>query len=171
MLHFARYLNPELRHDTPLCRYCFNTLGRLYRFKIKNALKHNNDKKPATSISDVISSQRPELISSSNPTATTSTTAAANPPPVPVHTNPSEERMPTTRAAAAEKRKHYNPPPAAQQESNSSYVSDDDDRNSNLSLNAVNCTRLPHIQPIPKRRTVHLNKEAMAIYLAGTTGG
>ncbi|XP_034658166.1 uncharacterized protein LOC117894949 [Drosophila subobscura] len=179
MLRFARYINTELRHDTKICLDCFKTLRRLYESKVSRALMHQK-KNQAESISDVSSSQRQDLTSSSNASSTTSiltirrrlrtTASAAKPPtPVPVHTSSSEDNMPTTSAAAAGKRKRPNPPPAAQ---NTSIVSDDNDPNSNLSLNAVNGTRLPHIQPIPKRRqTVHLNKTAMDIYLAGTTGG
>ncbi|SPP76187.1 uncharacterized protein LOC117579313 [Drosophila guanche] len=169
MLRFARYINPELRVDTPICLDCFKILERLYRSKVSHALRHKK-KNQAESISDVSSSQRQDLTSFLDPSSTTSiptirrrvtTSASAS--------SSSENNMPTTSAAAAEKRKRPNPPPAAQ---NTSIVSDDDDPNSNLSLNAVNGTRLPHIQPIPKRRqTVHLNKTAMEIYLAGTTGG
>ncbi|XP_022213792.2 uncharacterized protein LOC111068559 [Drosophila obscura] len=182
VLHFAQQINSELRPDMPLCQVCYDKLEEIYKYKAYNARQHQK-RKQAESVSDVSSSQRQANSSDNSSTTSTSvprrlataTAAIRRPTPVPVLTTLSEDNMPTTSAAAAEKRKRSNPPPATQhvtQSSQSSYVSDDDDPNSNLSLNAVNGTRLPHIQPIPRRRpTVHLNKEAMDIYLAGTTGG
>ncbi|XP_052844621.1 uncharacterized protein LOC128257589 [Drosophila gunungcola] len=200
LLRFAKKLSSELIEGSLLCRSCYSSLVRLYNVKNDHAKQHALNRE-AESISDASSSQRvnssqdsgsavsvipagrskstlPECIdqplirsdtSSENPTADLSIS--------------SSDDRPTTSAAAAKKRQRQaekthkapspkRPRPVLVSPSTDTSISDDYDANSNLSLNAVNGTRLPHIQPIPKRRqVVHPNKKAMDIYLAGTTGG
>ncbi|XP_016986880.1 uncharacterized protein LOC108049963 [Drosophila rhopaloa] len=164
LIKFGQRINPELISQ-PLCLSCYQNLVKLYNFKNNNAKRHLERKRLAA----LIASESSSLTSSQSDGSTAGGSTVA--PRVPLSS--SEDDGPTTSAAAAAKRARREQQGAESEPSeNTSYFSDADDPNSNLSLNAVNGTRLPHIQPIPRRRQfVHLNKEAMDIYLAGTTGG
>ncbi|XP_017082845.1 uncharacterized protein LOC108115783 [Drosophila eugracilis] len=153
LLKFGQRINSELRSQ-PLCMSCYKNLISLYRIKNNNAKRHKEFRN-APSVSSVSSSRSQTSDTSAGATsvAPASTRAATT-----TSSEDNDDRQ-TTSAAAAAKR--------ARRE-----LMSEDDSNSDLSLNAVNGTRLPNIQPIPRRRQfVHLNKEAMEIYLAGTTGG
>ncbi|KAH8373475.1 hypothetical protein KR009_010544 [Drosophila setifemur] len=172
LLDFARKINPEVREGTLICLECFQMLKKIFGIKVGNARRL---KKQADSISDASSSQQQSaLLSSLVPSAVTSTvTLRRNPsPPSPASTSSNYDRPLSADKEVRQETKPQGAAPPSTSPDSSHPVSDDDDPNSNLSLNAVNGTRLPHIQPIPRRRqTVHLNKQAMDIYLAGTTGG
>ncbi|XP_041564057.1 uncharacterized protein LOC108135488 [Drosophila elegans] len=202
LLRFAKKLSSELMEGSLLCRTCYSSLVRFYNVKNDHAKQHalnreaesisdvsssqriNSSQDSGSAVSVIPAegskSNLPDGIdqpliwsdtSSENPTADVSI--------------PSSDDRPTTSAAAAKKRQrqaeniHKAPSPkrsrpvlVSPNTDTDTSISDDYDANSNLSLNAVNGTRLPHIQPIPKRRqVVHPNKKAMDIYLAGTTGG
>ncbi|KAH8339136.1 hypothetical protein KR074_005272 [Drosophila pseudoananassae] len=192
LLSFARKINPEIREGTLLCLKCYIGLEKIFHNKLRSKRQHEMKKNATGStISDVSNSQSIQLSSSegSSTTAVRATaqqvithssegSAAAVRSPSPESSRSSDR--PTTSAAAAARRKRKSDEQGTPQFSNLAKRTrplpdpndSDDDPNSNLSLNAVNGTRLPHIQPIPKRRqTVILNKAAMDIYLAGTTGG
>lgn len=190
LLSFAKKINPEIREGTLLCLKCYIGLEKIFHNKLRSKRQHEV-KKNATgsSISDVSNSQSIQTSSSEGSstaavqaiaqqviTGSSESSVVAVPSPSPESSRSSDR--PTTSAAAAARRKRKSDEQAAA--GNTSKRSrpppdptdSDDDPNSNLSLNAVNGTRLPHIQPIPKRRpTIILNKAVMDIYLAGTTGG
>ncbi|KAH8400478.1 hypothetical protein KR222_001083 [Zaprionus bogoriensis] len=160
MLNFARKINPELRRSTLICGACFETLEKIYQLKLKNAVQHHRARKRAAgntnSLSDVSSSQQQRSSSVTSLQAMNSLSS----------TTTSE----ADSSSSSAKRRRVEPQPAAPVAA--ADEDDDDDDEPRLSLNAVNGTRLPHIQPIPRRRQfVTLNKTAMDIYLAGTTGG
>ncbi|KAH8374038.1 hypothetical protein KR200_005172 [Drosophila serrata] len=181
LLRFAQRVNPDMRLGCTLCLECYQNLMKLYRMKMSNARKHHDKRQASTnSISDVSNSQRtssdPSIL---NPPQAGTVTMRRTVPSITISppssldsSTSSDDRTMTSAAAAAKKNQRRGGLPQAPTARSTSYISDDDDANSNLSLNAVNGTRLPHIQPIPKRRQfVHINKTAMDIYLAGTTGG
>lgn len=161
MRAFANKLNPELRSTTLICGICYETLRQIYYSKLRNAIKHAKRKRAlgnTTSVSDVSSSQQSSTESSSK-----SLSAHA------VSTTSSTSTTTQDSTSSSAKRRRVEPEPTQEPHSTTSEIDDDEPL---LSLNAVNGTRLPNIQPIPRRRQfVTLNKTAMDIYLAGTTGG
>ncbi|KAI8033087.1 uncharacterized protein LOC128265987 [Drosophila gunungcola] len=164
LLKFGQRINSELRSQ-PLCLSCYRALERLYNLKNNNAKMHAERRRRAAAANS-------STLTSTETKGSSSTVNAANVPPSSGRSS-SQDGGPTTSAAAAAKRARTQlEAPVASESTETPFDDDDDDPNSNLSLNAVNGTRLPHIQPIPRRRQfVHLNKKAMDIYLAGTTGG
>ncbi|KAH8296372.1 hypothetical protein KR054_005318 [Drosophila jambulina] len=182
VVKFAKRINADIRAGSIMCLSCYENLMKLYRMKMANARRHQQRREESgKSLSDVSSSQQmesssdPSVVNAPQPSGVTMRKKLPDVSPAPSgssSTTTDDGPIANTSPPAAKKRRtsgNAPPPPPAR---STSYISDDDDANSNLSLNAVNGTRLPHIQPIPKRREfVHINKTAMEIYLAGTTGG
>ncbi|XP_016967115.1 uncharacterized protein LOC108035876 [Drosophila biarmipes] len=192
--NFARLLNNDFNSESLICKNCYSELFKLYMKKVSNAKRHKLQKM-ADTVSDISSQQADSSSEQSGITPaplgrtllpfnlssvmeTSAHTSAIGTVGVRQNLSQTSDDLPTTSAAAAKKRQRSErnddmaPPPRRPRSEQSSQDDDDYAPNSNLSLNAVNGTRLPHIQPIPRRRpTVHLNKEAMDIYLQGTTGG
>ncbi|XP_033158281.1 uncharacterized protein LOC117139779 [Drosophila mauritiana] len=194
LVRFACLLNSEIRVGNLICCKCYTDLVRLYRKKNDNAKRHKMARETAASITDVSGSQ-----SSSHQRSTSSASSLrelqASSQSSEFGASYSEgivtaddalcsqrslshdsDNVPTTSAAAIQKRQLARANVMGKPSQRVSFAqttsdSDDYDPNSNLSLNAVNGTRLPHIQPIPKRRPTVLDKPSMDIYLMGTTGG
>ncbi|KAI8033459.1 uncharacterized protein LOC128265561 [Drosophila gunungcola] len=163
LFKFAKKINPGILEDSPICLSCYKNLVNLYNTKNNNAKKHQ-ERRIAESVTDASGSQssqgtttffaRLQTTNNNNKSSADGSLNAIRSAPL-----PTENRNSSVRNAAVP-------------QSTSQYINDDDDPNSNLSMNAINGTRLPHIQPIPRRRpTTILNKESMDIYLQGTTGG
>ncbi|EDV51833.1 uncharacterized protein LOC6546066 [Drosophila erecta] len=192
LVRFACLLNSEIRAGNLICCKCYTDLVRLYRKKNDNAKRHQMARENAASITDVsgTQSQRSATLAvstseDSQPTSQSSEFGASYSEGIVtadgvLHSNGTSsqdsDNVPTTSAVAIRKRQVARTNNTAKPSQRLGLAltttdSDDYDPNSNLSLNAVNGTRLPHIQPIPKRRPTVLDKQSMDIYLMGTTGG
>jgi len=188
LVRFACLLNSEIRAGNLICCKCYTDLVRLYRKKNDNAKRHKMARETAASITDVSGSQSsshqsaPSLHVSGQSSefgASYSEGGIVTPDEeLCSHRSLSQDsdNVPTTSAAAIQKRQLARANLMVKPSQRLSLAQttpdcDDYDPNSNLSLNAVNGTRLPHIQPIPKRRPTVLDKQSMDIYLMGTTGG
>ncbi|XP_016982519.1 uncharacterized protein LOC108047008 [Drosophila rhopaloa] len=195
---FAKKINDAILQDSPVCVSCYKKLVNLYNIKNRNAIKHKERRDREASFASVSSVLGSSLDAESNNRSNVSfsgedqsrngsQTFANNIPSnvsssgedqsrngsqtfannIPSNVSSSGEDQSRNALQTSAKRNSFVP-----MADSSQYTDDDYDANSNLSLNAVNGTRLPHIQPIPKRRRfVAPNKEVMDIYLQGTTGG
>ncbi|XP_068142234.1 uncharacterized protein HipHop [Drosophila tropicalis] len=196
MFKFAKRLNVEMRPSTLICGNCLELLKKVYKTKVKNAVRHRNQRQKTSgnSISDVSSSQKAGTSSESSqsqslmhapgpesnvnmrkrrvdeePSSTTTTTI--DPRGHTASTSAAALALASLKAAAQQQQQQQHPPPTVAELMSQSSVTSTDDDEPLLSLNAVNGTRLPHIQPIPKRRQIQLTGPHLDIYLAGTTGG
>ncbi|XP_068155236.1 uncharacterized protein [Drosophila tropicalis] len=194
-LKFAKRFNVEMRPSTLICSNCLEALKKVYKTKVRNAIRHLEQRKKTSgnSISDVSSSQKAGTSSETSqsqslmrppgpesnvnmrkrrvdeePSSTTTTTI--DPRGHTASTSAAALALASLKAAGQQQQQQRPPPTVAELMSQSS-VTDTDDDEPLLSLNAVNGTRLPHIQPIPKRRQIQLTGPHLDLYLAGTTGG
>ncbi|KAH8262324.1 hypothetical protein KR038_004689, partial [Drosophila bunnanda] len=176
LFKLALLINSEIRIGAPMCTDCYESLKKLYLMKMTNARKHRKrreaSKNSISETSDIVMEPSANIICEA--IGSQEMSLAEPPSNLSIVTPPQTSRMPTITVSSPSQGSSNSKDDRAisNTAANTSYDSDDDGPNSNLSLNAVNGTRLPHIQPIPKRRQFYTgNKKAMDIYLAGTTGG
>ncbi|XP_037950769.1 uncharacterized protein LOC119681598 [Teleopsis dalmanni] len=141
----------EFRQACLICEICYKTVKQAFRIKLNNAIEMK--KKSEYGVSSVTEDSEATNASKQSTEINTEVLGISN-------VSASSDDRPMTSAAAAARilKKQMRPI--------------EEEANDNLSLNAVNGTRRPDYQPIPRRREVqHRDPRVMDMYLADITGG
>lgn len=158
-IRFINKVFPDFLPSEKVCVKCKEEIQKAYEYKMKRAIAFRslNSQISSTSTNESSELDKRNNQSNSNPTnvqklqlvtLTSSTTTT------------DDDGQPSTSAQAAAKRKRKEERLRGDQLPNL------------LAINVKRGARLPHIQPVPRRRQfVHANPDIMDIYIKGMTGG
>ncbi|KAM7352263.1 uncharacterized protein ACRADG_004882 [Cochliomyia hominivorax] len=159
LIRFVNKFFPDFLPFEKVCEKCKQDIGIAYEYKMKRAIASR-----ALNASQISSNTTDESTDLEKQTdqRNTNTAKVQKRSLVPVTSTSTEDDdgQPSTSVQAAAKRKRIEERQKSKQKENP------------LAINIQRGARLPHIQPVAKRRQfVHANPDIMDIYIRGMTGG